>query len=177
MLEHYIFRIPVVKQDLCLIKSISCLSLCFVHVDDTFAIFKQEGDVDDFLVTFNRLHYALKFTFEKEPDGKLLFLDILMERAELGFETRVYRKPTFFGKYIRWESFNPRKWKTKPNRNAGTQEHLSEVQSSMTSLASRTSSRTHFEVFGLCLEGQVLGLESSSSRKLPCPRLEDSTSF
>ena len=29
------------------------------------AIFKQEGDGDDFLVTLNRLHPALKFTFEK----------------------------------------------------------------------------------------------------------------
>ena len=58
---------------------------------------------------------------------------------------------------------------------------ISEVESSRTSLASRTSSRTHFEVLGLGLglEGQVLGLglglEASSPRKLPCPRLEDST--
>ena len=41
------------------------------------------------------------------------------------------------------------------------------------------SSRTHFEVLGLGLEGQVLGLglEASSPRKLPCPRLENSTIF
>ena len=41
------------------------------------------------------------------------------------------------------------------------------------------SSRTHFEVLGLGLEGQVLGLglEASSPRKLPCPWLEDSTIF
>ena len=52
-----------------------------------------------------------------------------------------------------------------------------EVESSRTSLASRTSSRTDFEVLGLGLEGQVLGLglEASSRRKLACPRLEDST--
>ena len=37
------------------------------------------------------------------------------------------------------------------------------------------SSRTHFEV--LRLEGQVLGLEASNPRKLPCPRFEDSTIF
>ena len=43
-----------------------------------------------------------------------------------------------------------------------------EVESSRTSLASRTSSRTHFE---------VLGLEASSPRKLACPRLEDSSIF
>ena len=34
------------------------------------------------------------------------------------------------------------------------------------SSASKTSSRTHF---------QVLGLEASSPRKLPCPRFEDCT--
>ena len=49
------------------------------------------------------------------------------------------------------------------------------MESSRTSLVSRTSSRTHFEVLGL--EGQVLGLEASSPQKLPCPRLEDSTFF
>ena len=56
---------------------------------------------------------------------------------------------------------------------------LSEVESSRTSLASRTSSRTHLEVLGLGLEGQVLGLglEASSPRKLACPRLEDSAIF
>ena len=54
-----------------------------------------------------------------------------------------------------------------------------EVESSRTSLTSRTSSRTDFEVLGLGLEGQVLGLglEASSPRKLVCPRLEDSTIF
>ena len=50
---------------------------------------------------------------------------------------------------------------------------LPEVESSRTSLASRTD----FEVLGLDLEGQVLGLEASSPRKLACPRLEDSTIF
>ena len=34
--------------------------------------------------------------------------------TELGFETSVYRKPTFSGQYIRWESFSPRKRKTNP---------------------------------------------------------------
>ena len=47
--------------------------------------------------------------------------------------------------------------------------------------SSRTflSSRTHFDVLGLGLEGQVfgLGLEALSPRKLPCPRLDDGSSF
>ena len=65
------------------------LTIYFRYVDDTFAIFKQESDVDDFLVTLNRLHPALQFTFEKEHDDKLPFLDIRVERTELGFETSV----------------------------------------------------------------------------------------
>ena len=51
------------------------------------------------------------------------------------------------------------------------------MESSRTSLASRT----HFEGFGLGLglESQILGLglEASSPRKLACPRLEDNTIF
>ena len=44
------------------------------------------------------------------------------------------------------------------------------MESSRTSLASRTSSKTHFQAIGL-------GLEASSPEKFPCPRLEDSTIF
>ena len=53
------------------------------------------------------------------------------------------------------------------------------MESSRTSLVSRTSSKTDFEVLGLGLEGQVLGLglEASSPRKLACSRLEDNTIF
>ena len=49
----------------------------------------------------------------------------------------------------------------------------------MESLRTSLDSRIHFGVLGLGLEGQVLGLgvEASSPRKLPCPRLEDSTIF
>ena len=46
----------------------------------------------------------------------------------------------------------------------------SEVESLRTSLASRTSTRTHFEVLGL-------GLKASSPRKLPCPWVEDCAIF
>ena len=44
---------------------------------------------------------------------------------------------------------------------------VAEVESLKTYLASRTSSRTHFDVFDLGLKGQVigLGLEASSPRK------------
>ena len=79
------------------VSRVQTLTIHFRYVDYTFAISKHESDVDDFLVTLNHLHIALQFMFEKEHDGKLPFLDILVERTKLGFTTSVYRKPTFFG--------------------------------------------------------------------------------
>ena len=57
-------------------KLFSCVqkpTIYFRYVDDTFAIFKQEGDVDDFLVSLKRLHPALKFTFAKNMMAKIHF--------------------------------------------------------------------------------------------------------
>ena len=55
---------------------------------------------------------SLKFTFEKEKNNCLPFLDVNVERTATGFETSVYRKPTFTGQYLLWESFSPTKQKT-----------------------------------------------------------------
>ena len=57
------------------------------------------------------LHLSLKFTFEKEKRKCLPFLDVYVERTDVGLETSVYRKPTFTGQYLRWESFSPLKRK------------------------------------------------------------------
>ena len=42
----------------------------------------------------------------------LPFLDVNVERTVARFKTRVYRKPTLTGQYLRWESFSPNKQKT-----------------------------------------------------------------
>ena len=44
----------------------------------------------------------------------LPFLDVYVERIDVGLETSVYRKPTFTGQYLRWESFSPLKRKISP---------------------------------------------------------------
>ena len=64
------------------------------YVDDTFAIFDHEAEADEFLNKFNCLHPSLKFTFEKEKGKCLPFLDVYVERTDIGFETNVYRKLT-----------------------------------------------------------------------------------
>ena len=80
----------------------------FRFVDDTFAIFGSELDCDHFKGKLNLLHPALKFTVEKEQNNSLNFLDVLVEKDGTGFLTSVYRKPTFTGQYIRWNSFGPK---------------------------------------------------------------------
>ena len=84
----------------------------FRYVDDTFAIFDREAEADEFPTKLNCLHPSLKFTFEKEKGKCLRFLDVYVERTDIGFETSVYQKPTFTGQYVRWESFSPLKRKT-----------------------------------------------------------------
>ena len=83
----------------------------FRYVDDTFAIFDHEAEADEFLTKLNCLHPSIKFTFEKEKEKCLAFLDVYIESTDIGFETSVYRKPTFTGQYLRWESFSPLKRK------------------------------------------------------------------
>ena len=53
----------------------------------------------------NNKHKNINFTSETEIDDSLPFLDILIKRGNNGFETNVYRKPTFSGVYSNFVSF------------------------------------------------------------------------
>ena len=81
-------------------------------MDDTFAIFGSEDECTSFLDALNSMHPALKFTFEKEENDQLPFLDVLVEKSNEGFLTSVFRKPTLTRQYFRWDSFGPTKRKT-----------------------------------------------------------------
>ena len=94
-----------------LFSEISKPSVYFRYVDDTFVIFQNEKESEEFLTRLNGLHSSLWFTFEKEKNNALPFLDVFVERAKASYETNVYRKPTFTGQYLRWESFTPIKGK------------------------------------------------------------------
>ena len=41
-----------------------------------------------------------------------MFLDVLVEKSNKKFIISVYRKPTFMGQYMHWDSFGPKKKKT-----------------------------------------------------------------
>ena len=83
----------------------------FRYVDDTFSIFSCETESDSFHAKLNSMHPALKFTVEKEHDNTLPFLDVQVEKTNSALLTSVYRKPTFSGQYIRWDSFSPKQRK------------------------------------------------------------------
>ena len=64
------------------------------------------------LETLNNLHPALRFTCEHEEDGQLPFLDVLVLKTDHDVvDTAVYRKPTFTGLYIPWDSYCATKYK------------------------------------------------------------------
>ena len=50
-------------------------------------MFCNEEESDNFFKQLNCLHPSLKFTFEKEKNNCLPFLDVNVERTATGFET------------------------------------------------------------------------------------------
>ena len=92
----------------------------FRYVDDTFAMFEDEINYNRFLKQLNSPHQSLTFTHEKEVNGKLPFLDVLVEKCNTKFLTSVYRKPSFSGQYNRWDSLGS---KSRKNIFIGTLVH------------------------------------------------------
>ena len=74
-------------------SEISKPDVYFRYVDDTFAIFRNEKDSEEFLTRLNDLHSSLRFTCEKEKNNSLPFLDVHVKRTKTNYETSVYRKP------------------------------------------------------------------------------------
>ena len=81
------------------------------YVDDTFAAFNDEDECNEFFSSLNSLHPSLRFTFEKECNRILPFLDVLVENNDHEIVTSIYTKLTFTSQYIRWNSFCPMKRK------------------------------------------------------------------
>ena len=88
------------------------VSLWYRYVDDTFTFIKK-GCVESVLERLNSFHPSIKFTFEKEVDGSIAFLDVkVLKKSDGSFNTDVHRKPTDTNIYVNWEAFAPKAWKT-----------------------------------------------------------------
>ena len=65
------------------------------YVDDIFCLFQNETDALLFFDYLNAQHVNISFTCEKEIDGKLSFLDVLIKNVNVQrFETSIFRKQT-----------------------------------------------------------------------------------
>ena len=82
------------------------------YVDDTCLIFQDRTDALKFFDYMNQRHQNISFTMEEEINNTLSFLDVQVTRQTDGLlTTSVYRKPTFSGLFLKWDSYVPKQFK------------------------------------------------------------------
>ena len=102
----------MVELEKTLVPQLDSIALWYRYVDDTFTFIKA-GEVENVLERLNSFHESIKFTFEKERDDSIAFLDVKVIRNEDGtFSTDIHRKKTDTNIYINWKAFAPKIWKT-----------------------------------------------------------------
>ena len=74
--------------------------------------FSSLNQAEKFKKYLSSKHPNIKFSLEKENDGRLSFLDINIFREKGKFVTNVYRKKTLSGVYTNFNSFIPETFKT-----------------------------------------------------------------
>lgn len=73
--------------------------------DDTFMNWMGTiEELQEFVNYLNSIDSRIQWTYETEIEGKINFLDVLVQRTERGIETSVYRKPTHSDRYINFLS-------------------------------------------------------------------------
>ena len=80
-------------------------------VDDIHATVGDKGEAIVICMFLNEQHPNIKFTIEHEVKNRLPFLDTCVIRAVNGYKTTVYRKKTFTGVYLNWNSLTARRYK------------------------------------------------------------------
>ena len=75
------------------------------YVDDIFFLFSSKELLQLFVDYMNKQHKCLKFTSEAKEDNSFLFLDIKITHHNQQFKKSVYRKPTFNGVFMHYESY------------------------------------------------------------------------
>ena len=66
--------------------------LCKRYVDNIIYIFNCESGVEVFFLYLTSKHKNMQFSFEKEQDQNILFLDVLVTNDEAVIQTSVYCK-------------------------------------------------------------------------------------
>ena len=77
------------------------------YVDDTCTVLPR-GLVESFHAHLNSIDPNIQFTVERESEGQLPFLDVLLTREDDGsISTSVFRKATHTDQYLAYESHHP----------------------------------------------------------------------
>ena len=75
------------------------------YVDDIFVLFKSKEHLKLFVNYMNSKHKNIKFTFETEDSNHFSFLDVKITCKNKQFVTLIFRKVTFSGVLINYNSF------------------------------------------------------------------------
>ena len=81
------------------------------YVDDTFLCVPHNFNTELFLQHMNTRHTNIKFTHELEEANTISFLDTSVTHNENIIHTSVFRKPTFTGLMLNYNSNAPVTWK------------------------------------------------------------------
>ena len=74
------------------------------YVDDTFLLFRDSSHILPFRNFLNNQHSRIEFTSETEMKNSLSFLDVQINKNNHKFSTDLYRKPTFTGLGLKYNS-------------------------------------------------------------------------
>ena len=77
------------------------------YVDGIFLMSEKKDLVKKFLKYMNSRHQNIKFTFKEEHNNKISFLDISVTRVGNKLQTSLFRKKTFSGVYLSFNSHLP----------------------------------------------------------------------
>ena len=90
----------------------SKILICRRQVDDIFCLFDKEHDAMLFFYYINARHPNVKFTHEKQLNGKFPFFDVLVDNSSNVCVTSVFHKKTYTGLLTNFFSFTPLNYKT-----------------------------------------------------------------
>ena len=80
------------------------------YMDDVIRSIKSR-DIVNKLLEINSLHEKLKFTFEREQERLLAFLDMLLKRENNKLSSTWYQKPTDTGLVMNYHALAPKRYK------------------------------------------------------------------
>ena len=81
------------------------------YVDDIICLFNGESYVDKFFEFLNTQNFNIKFTFEKQVNKQISFLDVLVTNDGDQICTSVFHKKTATGLFTNYLGFTPFSYK------------------------------------------------------------------